>query len=171
MQDPYYTNIYKLSKDTQYNKGSKRVLNYFKTEFSKDANSGKITMILKVWYTNSSGTTYQAWWYYTVQENEDGTITFTDRDQQTNNNNARGQENYLRPHVDYFCKLEYSKYSTSVTWAQNKANVTKTTPRTFKLDWAENITPGLSSSLGGFYPVDEEQLANEGICVGVPSKL
>ena len=171
MQDPYYTNIYKLSKDTQYNKGSKRVLNYFKTEFSKDAKSGKITMILKVWYTNSAGSTYQAWWYYTVQENEDGTITFTDRDQQTNNNNARGQENYLRPLVDYFCKLEYSKYSTSVTWAENKANVTKTTPRTFKLDWAENITPSLSSSLGGFYPVDEEQLANEGICVGVPSKL
>lgn len=173
LQDPYYTNVYKLAKDTQYNKGSKRVMNYFKTEFTRDAKSGKLTMVLKIWYTNSAGSSYQAWWDYAVQENEDGTITFTDRDQDPINTNARGQENYLRPIVDYFCKLEYSSYSTSssTTWAMNKANVTQTTPRTFRIDWAENITPGLSSSLGGFYPVDPEHMAAEGICVGVPSKL
>ncbi len=173
LQDPYYTNVYKLAKDTQYNKGSKRVMNYFKTEFTRDAKSGKLTMVLKLWYTNSAGTTYQAWWDYAVQENEDGTITFTDRDQDPVNTNARGQENYLRPIVDYFCKLEYSKYSTSssTTWAMNKANVTAITPRTFRLDWAENITPGLNSSLGGFYPVDPEFEAEYGVCVGVPSKL
>ena len=173
LQDPYYTNVYKLAKDTQYNKGSKRVMNYFKTEFTRDAKSGKLTMVLKIWYTNSAGTTYQAWWDFAVQENEDGTITFTDRDQDPVNTNARGQENYLRPIVDYFCKLEYSSYSTSssTTWAMNKANVIATTPRTFRLDWAPNITPGLSSSLGGFYPVDPEHMEAAGICVGVPSKL
>lgn len=172
LQDPYLTNVYNLAKETMYNKSSKRTMNYFKTEFSRDAKSGKLTMILKIWYTNTAGSTYQAWWDYAVQENEDGTITFTDRDQDPVNTNARGQERNLAPIVDYFCKLEYSKYSTSAAaWADNKANVIATTPRTFKIDWAANITPGLSSSLGGFYPTDPEHMAAEGICVGVPSKL
>ena len=72
--------------------------------------------------------------------------------------------------LDYFCKFEYSSYSTSSstgTWEQNKARVTKVTPRTFKLDWAENKTKGLAGSLGGFYPVDATQLAEEGVLVGV----
>ncbi len=170
LQDPFFTNIYSKAKNDQETKGS-RYFQYFTIEFVKNAKTGNIVMTLRCYYKNAKGSTYQAIWDYKVQENEDGTITFTDRDHSTINNNQRVQENYLRPIADYFCKLEYSEYKTNVDWSVNKANVTKTTPRTFRLDWAENITPGLNSSLGGLYPVDAEQLETEGIMVGVPAKL
>ncbi len=173
MNDPYLTNVYMQAKNTMYNKSSKRVLQYVTIQFIKDAKSGNTRMELRAYYKNSAGSTYQAIWDYKYTENEDGTITFTERDQSTINSNNRGQEPHLKAIVDYFCALEYDGYSTSSstgTWAQNKARITKVTPRTFKIDWAENNTKGLSGSLGGFYPVDAEHMAAEGVCVGILSK-
>ena len=120
---------------------------------TKDSKSGAYKFTLDITYKNSAGSTYRALWDYKCNVNEDGTITLYDRDQ--NGTNVRGQENVLRPLADYFCKLEYSSYSTSLDWVDIKKNVTNITPRTFRIDWAENNTPGLSASLGGIYPVDE----------------
>ncbi len=173
MVDPYLSNVYMMAKNTMYDKSSKRALQYVTIQFIKDSKTGLSRMELRVYYKNSAGSSYQAIWDFKYTENEDGTITFTDRDQSTINTNNRGQEPYLKAIVDYFCKLEYDGYSTSSTagtWDKNKARVTKITPRTFRIDWAANNTPGLSGSLGGFYPVDDEHMAAEGICVGVLSK-
>ena len=168
LQDPYLTNTYDKA-NTQINGNGGRYIVYQTVQFSKNAKSGKNEMKLVIRYSNKAGSQYNATWIFQYTENEDGTITFTDRDQ-TGSSNERGQEKYLYPMVDYFCKFEYSSYSTSSstgTWEQNKARVTKVTPRTFKLDWAENKTKGLAGSLGGFYPVDATQLAEEGVLVGV----
>ncbi len=173
MVDPYLTNVYMMAKNTMYNKSSKRTMQYFTIQFIKDAKTGLERMELRIYYKNTAGSTYQAIWDFKYTKNEDGTITFTDRDQSSINTNSRAQEPHLRAIVDYFCKLEYDGYSTSSstgTWAKNKARVTKTTPRTFRIDWAENNTKGLSGSLGGFYPVDAEHMAAEGVCVGILSK-
>ncbi len=173
MVDPYLTNVYMMAKNTMYNKSSKRTMQYFTIQFIKDAKTGLERMELRIYYKNTAGSTYQAIWDFKYTKNEDGTITFTDRDQSSINTNSRAQEPHLRAIIDYFCKLEYDGYSTSSstgTWAKNKARVTKITPRTFKIDWAENNTKGLSGSLGGFYPVDAEHMAAEGVCVGILSK-
>ena len=168
LQDPYLTNTYDKA-NTQINGNGGRYVVYQTVQFSKNAKSGKNEMKLVIRYSNKAGSQYNATWIFQYTENEDGTITFTDRDQ-TGSSNERGQEIYLAPMVDYFCKFEYSSYSTSSStgsWDKNKARVTKVTPRTFKLDWAENKTKGLAGSLGGFYPVDATQLAEEGVLVGV----
>lgn len=111
-------------------------------------------MELLIRYTNTAGTGYNAKWNYSYEINADGTITFTDRNQ-TGSTNEAGREPYLKAIVDYFCTVEYEKYSSS-SWAQSVKS--KVTPHTFRIDWAPNNTPGLTGNIGAFYPVDDEEL-------------
>lgn len=134
--------------------GNKRTILYIECSFSENATSGKPQMNLWVRYQNSSGSGYTAKWYYSYDINEDGTLTFTDREQ-TGSSNERGQEPYLKKIVDFFCTVEYSKYSTS-SWAESVKS--KVTPHTFRLDWAPNKTPGLTGNIGGIYRIDNEEL-------------
>ncbi len=171
MVDPFLTNVYEAAQAGITSNGG-RHMQYGNVAFEYDAAKDLKRMKFTIRYNNKAGSNYTATWNFLYTENEDGTITFYDRDQ-TGSSNERGQEPYLKPFVDYFCKFEYSSYSTSSssgTWDKNKARVTKITPRTFRFDWVSNNTPGLSASIGGFIPVDAEQLENEGICCGVVSK-
>ena len=71
--------------------------------------------------------------------------------------------------LDYLCGVEYDGYNstsaTEGTWEKNKARITKVTPKTFKIDWAENNTSP-AREYAGFYPVDQAQLEEEGVMVG-----
>lgn len=172
MTDPYLTNVYLAGKNEMYSRSSKRTLLNAKALFLFDQAKGKPYMQLQLQYKNSAGSKYTAKWNFAYTVNDDGSVTFTDRDQ-TGSSNERGQEPYLKPIVDYFCEFVYDGYSTSSssgTWAKNKARVTEVTPHTFTFDWVENNTPGLSAMIGGFYPVDSEQLSGQGICCGVVTK-
>lgn len=168
LDERFLTNVYNAA-NTSINGNGGRSLVYMNVAFQKNATSGLEEMKLVVRYKNSAGSQYNATWIFQFTKNPDGTITFTDRDQ-TGSSNERGQEPYVKLIPDYFCAFEYDGYSTSSktgTWDQNKARVTKVTPHTFKLDWAENKTPGLSSSLGGFYPTEEAHLAEFGVLCGI----
>ncbi len=167
--DPYLTNVYMKAKNALYNKGSKRNMQYVNIEFDMSS-AGTPVMTLGIRYNNTSGSNYWAYWDFKYTLNDDGTITFTDRDQNSTNGNPKSREPNFVSILDYFCELEYSKYSTSAAWSSNKEKVTKITPKTFRMDWANNNTPGLSASIGGFIPVDAEQLEAEGICCGVVSQ-
>lgn len=134
--------------------GNKRTMLYIECSFSENATSGKPQLNLWIRYQNAAGSGYTAKWYYPYEINDDGTLTFTDREQ-TGSSNERGQEPYLRKIADFFCTVEYSKYSTS-SWAESVKS--KVTPHTFRVDWAPNRTPGLTGNIGGLYRVDDEEL-------------
>lgn len=170
--DPYLSDVYIAAKDEMYNGSAKRTLLSAKVLFLYDQAKGRPYMQLQLVYKNSAGSKYTAKWNFAYTANDDGSITFTDRDQ-TGSSNERGQEPFLKPIVDYFCTVNYDGYSTSSssgTWAKNKARVTEVIPHTFSFDWVENNTPGLSAMIGGFYPVDEDYLSQVGICCGTVDK-
>lgn len=135
-------------------KGNKRTILYLECSFTENASTGKPQFNLWLRYENSSGSGYTAKWYYPYEINNDGTITFLDREQ-SGSSNERGQEPYLREIADFFCTIEYSKYSTS-SWSESVKS--KVTPHTFRLDWAPNKTSGLTGNIGGMYRVDKEGL-------------
>ena len=146
--------VYMVAYNDLYNRNSKRKIAYVQCTFSENVTSGMPQMELLIRYTNTAGSGYNAKWHYSYEINDDGTITFTDRNQ-TGSTNEAGREPYLKAIVDYFCTVEYEKYSTS-SWANSvKSNVI---PRTFRIDWAPNNTPGLTGNIGAFYPVDDEEL-------------
>ena len=134
--------------------GNNRTILYIECSFSENTTSGKPQFNLWIRYQNSSGTGYTAKWYYPYEILDDGTIKFLDREQ-SGSSNERGQEPYLKEIVDFFCTVEYKKYSTS-NWAETVKD--KVTPHTFRLDWAPNRTPGLTGNIGGIYRVDNNQL-------------
>lgn len=146
--------VYMVAYNELYNKNSKRKIAYVQCTFSENATSGMPQMELLIRYTNTAGSGYNAKWNFSYEVNEDGTITFTDRNQ-TGSTNEAGREPYLKALVDYFCVVEYEKYSTS-SWANSVKS--KVTPRTFRIDWAPNNTLGLTGNIGAFYPVDDEEL-------------
>lgn len=146
--------VYMVAYNNLYNNGGKRKIEYVQCTFSQNATSGMPQMELLIRYTNTAGTGYNAKWNYSYVINEDGSITFTDRNQ-TGSTNEAGREPYLKAIVDYFCEVEYEKYSTS-SWAQSVKS--KVTPRTFRIDWAPNKTPGLTGNIGAFYPISDEDL-------------
>jgi len=147
--DPFLTNVYLLAKNSLYTNASKRNLQYAEVTFLFDAVSGKPYMRLTIRYNNTAGSNYTATWKYNYAiDNAAGTITFTDR-VQSGSSNEFTIEPWVKSIPDYFCKLTYSKYATN--WANSV--VSSTTPVTFKMDWAENNTPGLTTPVAGFYPV------------------
>lgn len=147
--DPFLTNVYLLAKNSLYTNASKRNLQYAEVTFLFDAVSGKPCMRLTIRYNNTAGSNYTATWKYNYAiDNAAGTITFTDR-VQSGSSNEFTIEPWVKSIPDYFCKLTYSKYATN--WANSV--VSSTTPVTFKMDWAENNTPGLTTPVAGFYPV------------------
>lgn len=146
--DEVYTPAYNALKKND------RTIVYMTCAFTENATSGKPQFTLVIRYKNdSTGKEFNATWHYPYQLNEDGTITFLDREQ-SGSGNERGQEPYLRPIPDFFCTIEYSKYSTS-NW--NQSVKSKITPHTFRIDWAPNKTPGLTGNIGGIYRVDDEE--------------
>ncbi len=109
-----------------------------------------------VTYENkSNGKTFTAKWHYPYDVNEDGTLTFTDREQ-TGSTNEFIYEEYIYELPDLFCGLEYSNYGDADNWSQVVKS--KIIPHTFKVDWAENKTPGLSGNIGGLFRVEREEL-------------
>ncbi len=153
--DNYYTPAYNALK------GNTRTIRYVQCQFTSNASSGLPQMELWIRYANSKGSEYIAKWYFSYRENEDGTITFLDREQ-TGSSNERGQEPYLKKLVDFFCTVEYQSYSTA-SWAQTvKASVT---PHTFYFDWVANNTPGLTSDLGGMYRVEDNGEVNRSLFI------
>jgi len=159
--DPFLTNVYLAAKAGLYSNG-KRNMQYANISFQLHPVSGLPVMVFTIRYNNTAGSNYTATWRYQYQTNSDGTITFTSREQ-SGSSNERGQEPYLRPIVDYFCKLTYSTYS-STSWSNSV--ISSVTPVAFKTDWVENNTVGLVAPLGGFFPV----LEPENICCGKMSK-
>lgn len=145
--DDFYTPAYNSLQ------GNKRTILYVECIFSLNATSQKPQMELWIRYQNSAGSAYTAKWYFSYQENEDGTLTFLDREQ-SGSSNERGQEPYLKKLVDFFCEVEYSKYSTS-SWSESVKS--KVTPHTFRRDWVPNKTQGLTGNIGGLYRVDNEE--------------
>jgi hypothetical protein len=146
--------IYNPAYNDMYTNSSKRKIAYIQCQFTENATSGLPQMELWIRYTNSAGSGYTAKWTYSYVVNEDGTITFTDRNQ-TGVSNERINEPYLKKIVDYFCTIEYQKYDSS-NWNNSiKSNII---PHTFRVDWAPNNTPGLTGDIGAFYPVEDEGL-------------
>ena len=146
--------IYNPAYNDLYTNGSKRTIAYIQCQFNENATSGLPQMELWIRYLNSKGSGYTAKWTYSYEVNEDGTITFTDRNQ-TGVSNERITEPYLKKIVDYFCTIEYQKYDSS-NWNNSiKSNII---PHTFRVDWAPNNTPGLTGDIGAFYPVEDEGL-------------
>ena len=146
--------IYNPAYNDMYTNSSKRKIAYIQCQFTENATSGLPQMELWIRYLNSAGSGYTAKWTYSYVVNEDGTITFTDRNQ-TGVSNERINEPYLKKIVDYFCTIEYQKYDSS-NWNNSiKSNII---PHTFRVDWAPNNTPGLTGDIGAFYPVEDEGL-------------
>ncbi len=161
LKDPFLTNVYLASRAGLKTNGS-RNMQYANIAFQLHPTSGEPVMVFTIRYNNTAGTNYVATWRYKYRMESNGNITFYEREQ-SGSSNERGQEPYLTPIVDYFCKLTYSVYSTT-SWASSV--ISSTTPVTFRIDWGENNTPGSSASIGALYPVTNE--AN--FCCGILSK-
>ncbi len=147
--DPFLTNVYMAAKNTMYASGSKRNMQYAEVTFLLNSVSGRPYMRLTIRYNNTSGSNYTATWNYNYTlDAAAGTITFTDR-VQSGSSNEFTIEPWVRVFPDYFCKLTYTTYATN--WANSV--VSSTTPVTFTMDWVTNNTPGLTTPVGGFYPV------------------
>lgn len=146
--------VYTPASNALYGNG-KRTIVYVTSAFTENSTSGKPQMTLVVRYANSAGKEYSATWYYSYKMNDDGTITFLDREQNTSNSNTAGQEPYLRPIPDFFCKIEYSHYDSKIWSASVKSKIT---PHTLRIDWAPNKTSGLTGNIGGLYRTDDEEL-------------
>lgn len=159
--DPFLTDVYLASRLGLYGNG-KRNMQYANIDFQLHPLSGEPVMVFTIRYNNTAGSNYTATWRYKYRIEQNGNITFYEREQ-TGSSNERGQEPHLRPIVDYFCKLEYSTYSTS-SWANSV--ISSTTPITFKIDWGENNTPGSSDVIGSLIPVDNV----DNFCNGILSK-
>ncbi|MDR0667974.1 MAG: BACON domain-containing protein [Prevotellaceae bacterium] len=116
-----------------------RYINYISIKF----NTGN-QMLLTANYSNSAGTSYLAYFYFTVNTEPDGTVYFTDMQPTSGNASTVGPR--MANNI-----LKYLLYSgtgnangTTVTASGNK----------FKIRWAPSYTPGVSE-LGGFYVVSD----------------
>ena len=164
----FYENCYKAAQKNLTTDGG-RVLKLFQILFLPHPTTGEIVMQLTCLYENSAGKPYVARWRYEFTENEDGTITFTNREQD-GGGNAAAREPRIRAVLDFFCKLDYKTYSVS-SWS--KSEVSKVTPRTFKVNWVKNNTPGLNDMVGGYYYVSDPTNAYDAsyVSTGVIRKM
>ncbi|MDR1719604.1 MAG: DUF4302 domain-containing protein [Dysgonamonadaceae bacterium] len=98
-------------------------------------------------YINSTGTGYDAQWYWGITIDAQGIYTFSNMTQRqpdrTNENNTK------------------SAYQKAFDYINNNR---------FKLDWVVNNTPGSSASLGGFYVVDASGNATNSFVGGTLGK-
>lgn len=159
--DPFLTDVYLAARAGLYGNG-KRNMQYANINFALHPLSGEPVMVFTIRYNNTSGSNYTATWRYKYRMEQNGNITFYEREQ-TGSSNERGQEPRLIELVDYFCKLEYSTYSTS-SW--DNSVISSTTPVTFKIDWGNNNTAGSSDVIGSLIPISNP----ENFCCGILSK-
>lgn len=159
--NPFLKDVYLASRTGLYGNG-KREMQYANIAFQLHPISGEPVMVFTIRYNNTAGSNYTATWRYKYRIESNGNITFYEREQ-TGSSNERGQEPYLRPLVDYFCKLTYSTYSTS-SWESSVINTT--TPVTFIIDWGENKTLGSSDIIGSLIPINDI----DNFCSGIISK-
>ena len=164
--DPYLTNVYYAAVNS-LKSAYRYTLNYYIMTFINHPSTKEPVLRVIVSAKTSANQTFQTNWYFYYTVNEDGTYTFTGRDQASVS--CRYMEPPLKMMLDYLCGVEYDGYnSTSATegsWEKNKARITKVTPKTFKIDWAENNTSP-AREYAGFYPVDQAQMEEEGVMVG-----
>ena len=119
--------------------------------FGMDPASEIHTATLKfTYYTDQTlSSTYTGNWRYKTTLNDDGTMTFYDRDQ-SGSSNEYSNEAYIKPLLNYFCDVQYSTEPASGNTSGVKSSVT---PRTFKVDWVQNKTMGSTSPAGGLVPI------------------
>lgn len=154
LTDPFMSEVYTPA----YNRlnGRTRAIQEMYCKFVMNATIGKPVMELGITYLNTSTQkSFTAKWQYPYTLNEDGTITFTDREQ-TGSTNEFYYEMYMKELPDFFCSLEYSHYDTGESWANVEKS--KIIPHTFKIDWAENKTQGLTGNIGGMFRADREEM-------------
>lgn len=154
LTDPFMSEVYTPA----YNRLNKktRAIQEMNCAFILNAISGKPVMELSITYLNTSTQKkFTAKWQYPYTVNDDGTITFTDREQ-TGSTNEFYYEEEMAELPDFFCTLEYSHYDEGETWADVVKS--KITPHTFKIDWAENKSQGLTGNIGGMYRVGREEM-------------
>lgn len=106
---------------------------------------------------------YSILYIYDYEFNEDGTITFTDRNWKTGNKAAQQFESFFRKLVDAFCTIEYEKFNA---YDPALCIIKAKHPKTFRIDWIENNTEGLEDALGGFISIDNPEY----ICPGILMK-
>lgn len=154
LTDPFMNEVYTPA----YNSlnARTRAIQEMYCKFVMNTAVGKPVMELGITYLNTSTQkSYTAKWQYAYTLNDDGTITFTDREQ-TGSTNEFYYEMYMKELPDFFCGLEYAHYDTDESWAT--VVKAKIIPHTFKIDWAANRTQGLSGNIGGLYRVEREEL-------------
>ncbi|WP_217932347.1 MULTISPECIES: DUF4302 domain-containing protein [Bacteroides] len=152
LTEPFISTIYTPAFNRLY-KNSRKIQNMSCT-FFMNVTTGEPYMQLGITYWSMSAErSYTAKWNYPYRTNDDGTITFYDREQ-TGVSNEFNNEKSLIELVDYFCGLTYKSYSGS--WSQVIKDVI--TPHTFRIDWVPNKTLGLSGLFGGFYQVDNTDM-------------
>lgn len=154
LTDPFMSEVY----EPAYNRlnGRTRAIQEMTCKFVLDAVSGKPVMQLGITYMNrSTSKSFTAQWRYSYTLNDDGTITFTDREQ-TGSTNEFYYEMYMKELPDFFCTLEYSHYDTDESWTSVVKS--KIIPHTFRIDWAENRTQGLTGNIGGLYMVGRDEM-------------
>lgn len=150
--------VYNVANNRMITERAGRSIKDMKCNFEFNSLTNEPEMRLRVTYTNKAGSEYVTTWYYTYETGNANTITFTSR-RQNGNNNEFNYERSLREVPDFFCELEYENYDESTkpgSW--NDVIITKTIPKTFKINWVENNTPGLAGNLGAFISVDNEDL-------------
>lgn len=152
----YLSNYYEPAR-TRYT-GFGRTITSLTCTFTTDANNLPIMRVYAQSVTNSSGAQFRADFNLYYTENEDGTITFTDRVYA--NGNALNYGRYMRGMIDIFNYIEYQTYlySYNSTTLTISTPVTKRESYTFKIDWVSNNTPGLSGKIGGLYRVDDPEI-------------
>lgn len=155
LTDPYLTDIFIYSRDffEKVNKGF--VLQYLHTGFIMSGGVPVFQLSMVYKYGKSL---YSLLWHYDYVMNEDGTISFTNR--RHFNAGATRFESMLRRIADYFCTVTYKVYNA---YDPSKIVINQVIPRTFKIDWADNNTEGLTEKIGGLYPVHDPDYILPGI--------
>ena len=132
-----------------------RFIDYFTVAFGRDATSNP-QMTLTFSYSNATGTIYLAYAYYRINTESDGTVYFTNMQTTAGNMNTIGPS--MAENILSFFLYE----GTGLTGA-NSNIVVPASGNKFMLDWAPNMTPGLSATLGGFYVVSNPSCYMPGI--------
>lgn len=150
-----YLDTYYNPARTKYTSFGRRI-DYIKCKFMRDGNSIPVMNVEVKSVTISSGAIFYASFNVYYTENEDGSLTFTDRTYV--NGNALNYGRYMRGMIDIFNYIEYQTYTYAYSGLEITTPVVSKESYTLKADWVTNNTPGLSGKIGGFYRVDDPEM-------------
>ncbi len=148
----FLTNIYNASMDNWAVKRAPRVMSSMRLYFDADEASNNLP-ILKLEFKYTSGASnFTGVWRYKFTDNEDGTITITDRDQ-NGSSNEYSNESYIKTLLNYFCYVPYTTEGGSLAYANWVKDTAGIVAKKFRIEWAKNRTPGSAVSVGSLTPV------------------